>query len=162
MRWCSSRKGNVVRLSRSMGPIERDILTSFPFCGTDATLIWMDYRLVRLFSNLTFHVGNTRRVSDSFAYVHSLFRMYLSHDTQQWGHFNVKIDTTSQKNRYELKTRFIEIECFNIATSVAYSDSFTSCHECRSYLNSITNDDRQIIVRMFFIWCLDIVLLAIG
>ena len=154
--------GNVVRLSRSMGPIERDILTSFPFCRTDATLIWIDYRLVRIFSNLSFHVGNTRRVSDSFTHVHNLFWMYLSHDTQQWAHFNVEIDTTSRKKRYELKTRFNVIEWFNVATSVAYSDSFTNCHECRSYLNSITNDDRQNIVRMFFIWCLDIVLLAIG
>ena len=37
-----------------------------------------------------------------------------------------------------------------LTTSVAHSDSFTNCHECRSYLDSITNDDRQIIVRMFF------------
>ena len=49
-----------------------------------------------------------------------------------------------------------------LTTPVAYSDSFTNCHECRGYLNSITNDDRQIIVRIFFIWCLDIVLLTIG
>ena len=97
-----------------MGPIERDILTTFPFCGTDATLIWIYKSLVRFFSNLSFYVGNTRRVSDSFTYVHNLFRMYLSHDTQQWGHFNVEIDTTSRKNKYELKIWCNGIRSFNV------------------------------------------------
>ena len=35
------------------------------------------------FFELVISCGNTRRVSNSFTYVHNLFRMYLSHDTQQ-------------------------------------------------------------------------------
>ena len=59
--------------------------------------------------------------------------------------------------RWRMQTRFKGIECFNVATPVAYSDSFTNCHLCRSYVNSITNDERNIKVR----YCSNIVLLDI-
>ena len=56
-----------------------------------------------------------------------------------------------------MQTRFQGIECFNVATPVAYSDSFTNCHLCRSYSNLIANDERHINVR----YCSNIVLLDI-
>ena len=59
----------------------------------------------------------------------------------------MQLNTFSIFVRWRMQTRFKGIECFNVATPVAYSDSFTNCHLCRSYVNSITNDERHIKVR---------------
>ena len=50
------------------------------------------------------------------------------------------INAIRRNNGYETKYTCNKIVLF-WATAVAYSDSFKSCHECRGYLKSITNDD---------------------
>jgi hypothetical protein len=96
-------------LDRTIGPIERDILTALLFCA-----LIPDFRLMQL------------------------------------NNFSIFVCWRMQK-------RFNEVDCFNVATPVAYSDSFAHCHERRSYFNSITNE-RHVIDR----YCSNIVLLDIG
>ena len=57
--------------------------------------------------------------------------------------------------RTEMKRKFdvTKSTCVILATAVACSDSFINCHECQSYLNSITNDDRDNVVQIVFKSC---------
>ena len=160
MRWHSLRKWEMLwgchaRWDPSSATYPRPS-PSFPFYRTVPNLMWLNIIVVQLCLKLFEVVGScsfmlATRVaySDSFTYVHKLVRMYPSHNTQQWGYSNFKIDTASRENRRVRRIWCNEIGFINVATSVAYSDSFTNCHECQSYLYLITIDDRHMIVQIY-------------